>query len=234
MEETNLFFFINLHAIEIKLIKKKKMRIVIQILLVIAAVALAYLIYKGIDRPIEFEQAREDRYEATIERLKNIRKAQIAYEDVYGKFTGSWDTLIYFITHDSVRNVRKVGELTDSMIEAGLTERKALERGLIIRDTIKESVLQAVFNNEVDPEELRYIPVSDTAAEFQMGATIITTGSGIKVPVFEAKAHNNIVLRGLDRQYIINLNEQRRLNEKYPGLKVGSLVETVNNAGNWE
>ena len=210
------------------------MRIVFQILLVIAAIVLAYFIYKGIERPIDFEQAKEERYDATIERLKNIRKAQIAYKEVYGQFTGSWDTLINFVANDSVRNVRKVGEITDSMIEAGLTERKALQEGLIIRDTIRESVVEAIFNNQVEPDELQYIPAPDTDAKFQLGSTVITTGSGIKVPVFEAKAHNNIVLNGLDRQYVINLNEQRRLNEKYPGLKVGSLVEAVNNAGNWE
>lgn len=210
------------------------MRTVFQILLIVAAVVLTYLIYQGIQRPIEFEQAKEKRYEATIQRLKNIRKAQLAYKDVYGNFTGSWDTLINFVMHDSVRNVRKVGELTDSMIEAGLTERKALEMGLIIRDTIKESVVESLYGSSFDPEQLKYIPVPDTTAEFQLGSTVITTGSGIKVPVFEAKAHNNIVLEGLDRQYIINLNEQSRLNEKYPGLKVGSLTETINNAGNWE
>jgi hypothetical protein len=210
------------------------MRTVIQILLVIVALGLAYLIYHSIQDPIDFEKARAARYDATIERLKEIRKAQIAYKDVYGRFTGSWDTLIDFVKHDSVRNVRKVGELTDSMIEAGLTERKALEMGLIIRDTIKVGVIDAIFGGSFDPEKLRYIPVPDTTAEFMLGATTITTGSGIKVPVFEAKAHNNIILRGLDRQYVININEQRRLNEKYPGLKVGSLTETVNNAGNWE
>lgn len=63
---------------------------------------------------------------------------------------------------------------------------------------------------------------------------MIITGSGIGVPVFQAKAHNNVILRGLDEQLIINLNDQRRTNEKYPGLLVGSLTETVNNAGNWE
>jgi len=210
------------------------MRTVIQIVLVIVALGLAYLIYHSIQDPIDFEKARVSRYNATIERLKEIRKAQIAYKDVYGRFTGSWDTLIDFVKHDSVRNVRKVGELTDSMIEAGLTERKALQMGLIIRDTIKVSVIDALFGGSFDPEKLRYIPVPDTTAEFMLGATSITTGSGIKVPVFEAKAHNNIILRGLDRQYVININEQRRLNEKYPGLKVGSLTEAVNNAGNWE
>lgn len=210
------------------------MKTIIQILLAIVALGLVYFIYKGIQDPIEFEKAKNKRYEATIERLKEIRKAQIAYKDVYGHFTGSWDTLINFVKYDSLRNVRKIGELTDSMIEAGLTERRAMREGLIIRDTIRESVLETLFGKSFNPENLKYIPVPDTTAEFALAANVITTGSGIKVPVFEAKAHNNIVLRGLDRQYVINMNEERRLNEKYPGLKVGSLTEAVNNAGNWE
>lgn len=210
------------------------MRTIIQIVLFVVAVGLAYFIYKGVQNPIDFEKAKDKRYEATIERLKDIRRAQVAYKDVYGRFTGSWDTLIDFVENDSVRNVRKIGELTDSMIEEGLTERKALDMGLIIRDTVKESVLESLFGNSFDPNDLKYIPVSDTVAEFDLGATTIKTGSGIEVPVFEAKAHNNIVLKGLDRQYVINMNERRRLNEKYPGLKVGSLTEAVNNSGNWE
>lgn len=210
------------------------MRTIIQIVLFVVAVGLAYFIYKGVQDPIDFEKVKDKRYEATIERLKDIRRAQVAYKDVYGRFTGSWDTLINFVENDSVRNVRKIGDLTDSMIEEGLTERKALELGLIIRDTVKESVLESLYGNSFDPNDLKYIPVSDTVAEFDLGATTIKTGSGIEVPVFEAKAHNNIVLKGLDRQYVINMNERRRLNEKYPGLKVGSLTEAVNNAGNWE
>ncbi|SHE31785.1 hypothetical protein SAMN05444274_10134 [Mariniphaga anaerophila] len=210
------------------------MRTIIQILLAIVALGLVYFIYRGIQDPIEFDKAKEARYEATVERLKDIRKAQLAYKNVHGRFTGSWDTLIHFVKYDSVRNIRKIGELTDSMIEAGLTERRAMREGLIIRDTIKESVLESVFGGSYNAEDLKYVPVPDTVAEFKMAANVITTGSGIKVPVFEAKAHNNTVLRGLDRQYIINLNEQSRLNEKYPGLKVGSLTEAVNNAGNWE
>src|SRR6056297_826715 len=123
------------------------MRTVIQILLFIVAVVIAYFIYKGVQDPIDFEKAKDARYEATIERLKQIRQAELAYKDVYDKFTGSWDTLINFVKYDSVRNVRKVGELTDSMIEAGLSEREAVEKGLLIRDTVKESVLESVFSS---------------------------------------------------------------------------------------
>ncbi len=210
------------------------MRTVIQILLVVAAVILTYFIYKSIQRPIEFDKAKDVRYEATVAKLKNIRSAELAYKDVYGQFTGSWDTLVNFVLHDSVRNVRAIGELTDSMIEAKISEKKAIEMGLIIRDTIKVSVLESLFGKSYDANSLRYVPVPGEPTEFHLAQTVITTGSGIKVPVFEAKAHNNVILRGLDEQLIINLNDQRRTNEKYPGLRVGSLVEANNNAGNWE
>jgi hypothetical protein len=210
------------------------MRTVIQILLIIAAVVLTYFIYQSIQRPIDFDKAKDARYEATVAKLKDIRKAQLAYKDIHGQFTGSWDTLIHFVTSDSVRNVKAIGELTDSMIEAKISEKKAIELGLIIRDTIRESVIDALFGGKYDANSLRYVPVPGEPTEFHLGQTIITTGSGIKVPVFEAKAHNNVILRGLDEQLIINLNDSRRTNDKYPGLRVGSLTETTNNAGNWE
>lgn len=210
------------------------MKIVYQVLLLIAAVVLTYFIYDSIQRPIEFEKAKKVRYESTVERLKDIRKAQVAYKDVYGQFTGSWDTLINFVANDSVRNVRKIGELTDSMIEAGLSERKAIKLGLLIRDTVRISVIEAVFGGVINADELKMVPVPGEPSEFHLASTIIVTGSGISVPVFEAKAHNNVILNGLNPQLIINLNDTRRTNEKYPGLRVGSVIETVNNAGNWE
>ena len=210
------------------------MKTVLQIVLFIVAVVLAFFIYKSIQEPIIFDNAKKARYAATVEKLKDIRKAEIAYKDVYGKFTGSWDTLINFIKNDQVVTVRKVGELTDSMVEAGISEKKAVQMGLLVRDSVKISALEAVFGAGYNADNLKYIPVPGEPAEFQLGATVIITGSGIGVPVFQAKAHNNIVLRGLDEQLLINLNDQRRTNEKYPGLLVGSLTETVNNAGNWE
>ena len=210
------------------------MKTLIQIVLIAAALFITFLIYKSVQRPIEFEKAKDVRYEATIQKLKDIRKAQLAYKDINGKFTGSWDTLINFVQTDSLKLVKKYGMLTDSMIDAGLTEAKALKKGLIIRDTIKIGVLDSLFGKSYAIEKLKMIPVTDTIAEFHLGATVITTGSGIKVPVFEAKAHNNTILKNLDHQLVINLNDQRRTNGKYPGLKVGSLTETNNNAGNWE
>jgi hypothetical protein len=217
-----------------KLSKIIKMKTVLQISLFVVALVLSFLIYKSIKKPIDFEKAKKVRYDVTVEKLKDIRKAELAYKEVYGKFTGSWDTLINFVLNESVINVRKVGELNDSMVEAGITEKKAIQMGLIIRDSVRVSALEAIFGKGYDAKSLKYVPAPGEPSEFHLGATTVITGSGIGVPVFEAKAHNNVVLRGLDKQLIINLNDQRRANEKYPGLAVGSLTETTNNAGNWE
>jgi hypothetical protein len=210
------------------------MRTVIQVVLFIVAVVLAYFIYDSIQRPIDFDKERTARYSVTIEKLKDIRKAQLAFREVNGRFTGDWDTLINFVKYDSLRIVRRIGNLTDSMVEKGITERRAMQMGLIIRDTIRQSVLTSIFDPNYNVDALKIVPVPDTLAYFTLGATVITTGSGINVPVFEARAHNNVILRNLDRQLVINLNDQRRVQNRYPGLKVGSLTETNNNAGNWE
>lgn len=210
------------------------MKTALQIALGAIVIILFYFLYASIERPLNFEKEKKERYDATIARLKDIRKAELVYKDVHGKFTGSWDTLISFVKTGKIPLVRKIGMLTDSMIEAGWTEKQALKEGKIIRDTIRVSVLDSIFGKNYKIDEIKFVPIKDTVAQFHLGATWISTGSGIKVPVFEAKAHNNTVLCKLDRQQVINLNESKRTNGKYPGLKVGSLVETNNNAGNWE
>jgi len=210
------------------------MKTATQIVLIAIVIILSYLLYSTVERPIKFEKERKIRYEAAIERLKDIRKAELAYKDVHSKFTGSWDTLINFVKTGKLPLVRKIGMLTDSMIEAGWTEKKALKEGKIIRDTILVNVKDTIFGKNYNIDDLKRVPLKDTTAYFTLGATTILTGSGLRVPVFEAKVHNNTLLYNLDRQEVINLNESRRMNQKYPGLKVGSLEETNNNAGNWE
>jgi hypothetical protein len=69
-------------------------RIIIQIALLIGAIILAYLIWDSIRTPLDFEKEKKVRYEQVIENLKDIRKAEIAFKDVYGRFCGDWDSLV--------------------------------------------------------------------------------------------------------------------------------------------
>ena len=65
------------------------MKTVYQILLVVAIVLLTYFIYESIMNPIRFNRDKDRRYARTIDRLKDIRTAQIAYRSEHNKFTGS-------------------------------------------------------------------------------------------------------------------------------------------------
>lgn len=213
------------------------MKTVIQIVLLIVIIGLSYLLYESIMEPIRFEKQKDKRYKATVERLKQIRDAQVAYKSVYEKYTASFDTLISFVKSDSLRVVKAIGTVPDSFYlqyKRKDAELKAIELGIVSRDTISISVKDSLFHNSFKIDSLRYIPLTSGQFEFELATAEIETGSGVKVNVFEAKAHNDKFLKGLDRQMIVNLNDEARLNEKYPGLKVGSLIAATNNAGNWE
>ncbi len=227
-----MIFFLNL-CIQTNTKICKIMKTVIQIVLIIAIIGLGYLCFDSINSVIRFNRIYKMRTEVNIQKLKDIRTAQVAYKSQFEKYTGSFDTLINFVKNDSLKLVKKEGSLSDSLLAEGWTEKKALSVGLIKRDTLLVSVLDSLFGKKFQIDSLKYVPFVDNE-EYEMGAGVVVTGSGVSVEVFEAKVHNNIFLEGLDKQEIINLNDKALKLERYPGLKVGSLDETNNNAGNWE
>jgi len=208
------------------------MKRLIQIVLAIVIVVLAYLVWESIQAPIRFNKEKDKRYAATIQRLKDIRTAQLAYKDGYGKFTASFDTLIEFIEHDSMKLVKAIGSIPDELLAQGWTEKIALKEGIITRDTIRIAIKDTLFAKEFNAQELWKVPFTQDA-KFELATTELLTGS-VKVDVFEAKVHNNVLLNGMDKQEIINLNERMIQQNNYPGVKVGSITEPNNNAGNWE
>jgi hypothetical protein len=67
-----------------------------------------------------------------------------------------------------------------------------------------------------------------------MAAGEVETGSQVKVKVFEAYALYDDLFNGMDRQMVINYKDERYKITEFEGVKVGSLEEANNNAGNWE
>ena len=200
-------------------------------------IVLAYLLWESIQKPIRFNKEKDRRENATIQRLKDIRSAQLAFKAEYDRYTGSFDTLIHFLENDSFRVVKAIGSVPDSMVEEYKSrtkaERVALRDGLISRDTIKLSVKDSLFSPNFYIDSLRYVPFTN-GKQFEMAAGVLETISKVAVRVFEAKVPYDILLAGMDRQLVINYKETREKITGYPGLRVGSLTEATNNAGNWE
>lgn len=224
----NLFYFCTQSQT-----KKTEMRTAIQGILAVAILIVAYLLIQSINDPIRFNREVKKRETATIQRLKDIRKAQIAYRAKYGEYTGSFDILINFVKYDSFPFVKAIGSISDSLYDLGVDEKKALEMGIITRDTTYVQILDSLFVHGYPIDSLRYVPFCDTN-QFYIGAADLVTVSKVKVKVFEVNVLNNILLHGLNRQLIINYNARREQIVGFKGLKVGSLLVSTNNSGNWE
>lgn len=215
-------------------------KLIIQIVLALAIIILGYLCYQSIMTPQRFQTIKEQRYLRITQRLKDIRTAQEAYKDTYGRYTGSFDTLIYFIKYDSVKDVRSIGSLSDEDLENGVTEAQAIKEGKIIRDTIRINTLEKLkdkFSPNFVADDIRYVPFTKHKHQFKMGATKIWTDSGIEVPIFEAYVTNMVIFDDIRDEYndeLLEENGERKRLKKFAGLKVGDLKEANNNVGNWE
>ena len=105
----------------------------------------------------------------------------------------------------------------------------------VVFSTVTEiPVKDTLFNNRPDfvIDSLKYIPFSGGQLT-EMEATIKTV-SGVQVPLFEARMPYRALCKGLDNQLRINLDAERKDQNKYEGLQVGSVTAPNNNAGNWE
>lgn len=218
------------------------MKITFRILLVACIVVLGILCFKSIYDPMQFSGERTKRERAIIHRLIDIRKAQGEYRNVNGQYTASFDTLIDFVKSGTLKVVLKEGLLTDQQLAEGLTDIKVMkmtekeraDKGLqnFRRDTSLVSVKDSLFGTKFVADSMRFVP--GTRTQFEMAAGELATASGLAVKVFEAKTTFDVYLGDLNRQEVVNLKDLVKSNNKFQGLKVGSIEEANNGGGNWE
>ncbi|MBC5644305.1 hypothetical protein H8S77_15610 [Parabacteroides sp. BX2] len=208
------------------------MKVTLKILLAAAVLLLVYICYRSIMTPIEFNEEKDARESLIKARLIDIRKAQIEYKNVYKTHAGSFNDLVKFLKEDKLPFLIKEGVLTDEQLEKGMTEKEAVKKGLIKRDTIWVLAKDTLFGTSYNADDLANVP--GTSVKFSMDTATLTSGSGYTVKVFEAGVKYDDYLGDLDKQLVVNLKDKAEKLEKYPGLRVGSLTEINNNAGNWE
>jgi len=211
------------------------MRKVIQILFVVIIIILGYLIVESIMEPIRFNQEVEVRELATIDRLIDIREAQKAYKDIYRRYTGDFDTLIAFLDTSSFAVVKAIGEIPEEWLEEMGFEKareKALDEGIILRETTLVPVLDSLFGSTYASDSLRYVPYTEGVV-FEMKSGEILTSSNLVVQVIEVTTMYDDLLNGLDRQLIVNYKDERMKIVGFEGVKFGSMEEGTL-TGNWE
>ena len=217
-------------------------------------IALAYLLYNSISKPVRFNNELRQRSNVAIERLKDIRTLQVTYKDTYGRYAPVMDSLIDFYQNGKITIMRQIGSEDDSTAVLHTEDVKkrfrnlkgeqlmqklyelyeAGDKNLIIRIPQQTDVRDTLFNRRPDfkVEDLRYIPFSE--GDTVIMRSIIKKVSGVDVPLFEAQMPYWSLLKGMDRQQIVNRVAEREDTGRYPGLMVGSVENANNNAGNWE
>ena len=196
---------------------------IINIVLVLVAIFLAYKVYDSISQPVKFENEKTARELKVVQNLKDIRSTQVLFKQSYNRYTANFDSLIEYIRSGELPVVNIIPDPNDTTFTK------------TINDTVGYiKVLDSLFStrHNFNVESLRYIPFSEPQQEFEIQAGYIMRG-GMKIPVFEAKAPYSTYLNGLDQQRVRNAAAQQEAVEKYAGMKVGSMNEASID-GNWE
>ena len=231
----------------------KGTKIIIEIALLALICGLVYVLYSNIMKPVNFNKEKETRQAVAVQRLKDIRTLQVAFKSVTGKFNSSIDSLKQFYEGGQMEIVMQIGSMDDSLavmnteaikkankklkpeqLTEKLQEAYAAGQKVVFSTVTKVPVRDTLFNNRPDfcADSLKYIPFSGkTPIEMESAIKMV---SGVPVPLFEARIPWKALLKGMDRQLIINLNAESRDLNRYEGLQVGSITAPNNNAGNWE
>jgi hypothetical protein len=123
------------------------MRLIINIVLVLLIVLMGYFLVGSIQEPIKFEEVKIAREAKVVERLMDIRSSQEIYRSITGEFAGSFDTLIYVLTHDSIPNLKIIGDPDE-------------EEGTYEIDTLYYSAIDSITSLGILLDSLPYIPYS--------------------------------------------------------------------------
>jgi hypothetical protein len=101
----------------------------------VLALFLGYQVYSSVDSELVYQEKKKQYDEVVIQKLKDIRSIEEAYEDVYGVFTTNFDTLLNFVHKPVVAIPFKAGTFHDS-----LPEDRSLELGYVITRAEVDSV----------------------------------------------------------------------------------------------
>ena len=202
---------------------KKGLSIIINVVLFAIIVILALQVIKSIQAPIKFNKEQKMREAKVVERLIDIRNAEVLYKNANNKYTNSFDTLIQFCQVAEIPIVNIIPDPTDTTFTRTINDTIGYVK---VMDSLKGK------RTDFNINDLSLVPFSNPQQKFELEAGTIKR-NGIDIPVFEARTPYEVYLIGLDQQRILNAKAEKESINRYAGLKVGSMDEASTD-GNWE
>ncbi len=210
---------------------KKGLSILINILLFAVIVFLAWQVVKSIQAPIKFNTEQKARETKVVERLIDIRNAEVLYKNANNKYTANFDSLIQFCQTAEIPIVKIVPDPTDTTFTRTINDTIGYVK---VMDSLKSG--RESFNIN----DLKWVPFSQPQQNYELEAGTIQR-NGIAIPVFEARTPYEVYLANPGaafsekewKQRVDNAKAERESINRYAGLKVGSMEEATTD-GNWE
>ena len=213
------------------------MKLVIQLVLWAVIGLLAYMLYTSVNAPVKFNEIKTARYKKVISNLKDIRSAELAYQEIVGGFIGDFDSLVRFIDTAQFAIV----ERRDTSY-ADVEKNKAFGldpyqggyiKEAVILDTLGyASVKDSIYHGTERYKTMMNLPIEGIEGKIDLDAGMYDK-SGVMYSVFEAKVSKEVVLDGLDKD-LINQEKQQNSVDGVRGafISVGAM-DDVDTGGNW-
>ncbi len=201
-----------------------------KVILWLLIIFFAWKVYGSINGPIEFNKVKNERYLKVIDKLKDIRNAQIAYKSVNGIYSDNFEGLIKFIDTAQYTLIQK---RDSSFLEYDRTFRIDMLREVVVIDTLGfASVKDSLFGNSDRYKNMSKVPIEGVDEIFKIKSDVIDK-NGYNVPVFEVRVSKDVVLFDQNKDL---LKQEKGLMSvdgvNGPDIVLGSLTEVSTN-GNW-
>ena len=210
---------------------KKGLSIIINIVLFAIIVLLAWQVVKSIQAPIKFNHEQKARETKVVERLIDIRNAEVHFKNINGSYTNNFDSLIAFCQTAEIPIVKMVPDPTDTTFTRTINDTIGF---VMVMDSLRAG------RDHFNIDDIKFVPFGANNEHFELEAGTISR-NGIDIPVFEARTPYEVYLATPGAAFNEKEWNQRRDNAKaekesinrYAGLKVGSMEEASTD-GNWE
>ncbi len=207
------------------------MKLIIQLVLWVVIIFLGYMVFNAVYEPVKFNKVKERRYAQVIERLQDIRAAQIAHQEVTGNYAKDFPSLISFIdTAEYVITQRRDTTVLD--VEYRKIYNVDQYKDIVLVDTLGYASVKDSLFKDGRHKQMMKVPVRGVDKEFQMNAGSLVKND-TRFPVFEVKVDKAVVLHDQDRDLVLQEKQVVSVDQvNGPFIQIGSMEE-VKNTGNW-
>jgi hypothetical protein len=192
------------------------MKTVINLLIILGIIGLAYLMVDSIREPIAFKNEKEKREAAVVEKLIKIRQVQEIYRSVTGEFASNFDSLSATITNGQIPVFKVEGDPDDPTGQE------------FTIDTLYFSAADSVRAMGINVDSLRFVPYGE-GKTFDIEADTMTYQKSL-VTVVEVGVMRKIFMGPYASPRFSKYDNSYDPSSK---LKFGDMG-SPNTSGNWE